>query len=52
MNQITPHSDFLQLERKYGAIIGGMQLARLLGYQSTAALRQALLEENCQFRLS
>ena len=43
--QTDQQSKFLiaEIKEKYGEIIGGYDLARLLGYKSTASFRQAIL---------
>ncbi len=49
--QTDQQSKFLiaEIKEKYGEIIGGYDLARLLGYKSTASFRQAILRNQVPF---
>ncbi|WP_443612710.1 hypothetical protein [Acinetobacter pseudolwoffii] len=38
-----------EMKEKYGEIIGGFELAKLLGYKSTAAFRQAISRNQIPF---
>lgn len=38
-----------EIKEKYGEIIGGYDLAKLLGYKSTASLRQAISRNQIPF---
>jgi len=38
-----------EIKEKYGEIIGGYDLAKLLGYKSTAAFRQAISRKQIPF---
>lgn len=42
--QTVNHSDekVIELKERYGELIGGYDLAKLMGYRSTASFRQAL----------
>lgn len=49
--QTDQQSKFLiaEIKEKYGEIIGGYDLAKLLGYKSTAAFRQAISRKQIPF---
>lgn len=49
--QTDQQSKFLiaEIKEKYGEIIGGYDLAKLLGYKSTAAFRQAISRNQIPF---
>ncbi|RZG43273.1 hypothetical protein [Acinetobacter wuhouensis] len=49
--QINQQSKLLiaEIKEKYGEIIGGYDLAKLLGYKSTASLRQAISRNQIPF---
>lgn len=49
--QTNQQSKFLiaEIKEKYGEIIGGYDLAKLLGYKSTASFRQAVSRNQIPF---